>query len=274
MLLLKTKRTPSSFTALLVLFILSLTPAVAVAGSILTFETRPDGTTPIDDEIIGLGVGYTTDNGVTVTFGFDTNNDGVADLPAAYEDTVDKPAFGASAEPEFGYCTSNYGNYPCSTDQAAPGYETQLGSYFIRASGAQTDWDSFIILYDATNPVTAATGEIWDIDRGNQGWEKFHVSVYDESGALLAAETSPQGKFEHNPEGLDAKPWVWTFSGLSNINKIVFTRDTEPGTKPYFPLGFNNFAPDSPAVFVPEPSSSLLLLIGACCWGAASRRRR
>ena len=237
------------------------------SAGFITFETRPDGTTPLDDELIPVGAGYTTNDGVTVTFGFDTNSDGVADLAAAYEDTLHENSL---VEPEFGYCSSNYGSFPCTADQAATGYEEQLGEFFIRASGDKTDWDSFIIQYDAPTAVTAASGEIWDIDRGNLGWEKFYVSAYDDLGNVLATEVSPQGMYEHNPATLDAKPWAWTFSGLSDIDKIVFTRSTEPGAKDYFPLGFNNFNPTSAAI-VPEPSTALLVALGLI--GLATRRR-
>ncbi len=238
------------------------------SAGFITFETRPDGTTPLDDEIIALGTGYTTNDGVTVTFGFDTNNDGTADLAAAFEDTLDE---NVTVEPEYGYCSSNYGSFACTADQAAPGFEDQLGDFFIRSAGAPgTHWDSFIIQYDAPTAVTAASGEIWDIDRGNAGWELFYVSAYDDIGNLLATETSPQGMYENNPATLDAKPWAWTFSGLSDIDKIVFTRDTAPGAKDYFPLGFNNFNPTS-ATIVPEPSTALLVGLGLI--GLATRRR-
>ena len=238
------------------------------SASFITFETRPDGSTPLDDEIIALGTGYTTNDGVTVTFGFDTNNDGIADLAAAFEDTLDEDV---TVEPEYGYCSSNYGSFACTADQAAPGFEDQLGDFFIRSAGAAgTHWDSFIIEYDAPTAVTAASGEIWDIDRGAQGWELFYVSAYDDLGNLLATETSPQGMYEHNPATLDAKPWAWTFSGLSDIDKIVFTRSTAPGAKDYFPLGFNNFNPTS-ATIVPEPSTALLVGLGLI--GLATRRR-
>ena len=247
--------------------------APSYAGMI-TFETKPNGDVPTDDEVIGLGAGYTTSDNVTVTFGFDTDNDGAADLPAAFEDTLDEPAFGADAEPEYGYCSSNYGSYPCTADQAATGYETQLGNFFIRSSGALTDWVAFIIQYDAPNPVTAASGEIWDIDRGAMGWEKFHVSAYDGAGNLLATQASPQGMYEYNPATLDGKPWVWTFSGLSDIDKIVFTRDTSPGAKLYFPLGFNNFHPTSNEVFVPEPSTALLFGLGLASLAIRQRSGR
>ena len=240
----------------------------SASADFITFETRPDGTTPLDDELIPLGTGYTTNDGVTVTFGFDTNNDGIADLAAAFEDTLDEDS---NVEPEFGYCSTNYGSFPCTADQAATGYEEQLGDFFIRSAGAHAaNWDSFIIQYDAPTAVTAASGEIWDIDRGSAGWEKFYVSAYDDIGNVLATETSPQGMYEHNPATLDAKPWAWTFSGLSDIDKIVFTRSTEPGAKPYFPLGFNNFNPTS-AVVVPEPSTALLVGLGLA--GIAARKR-
>ena len=122
------------------------------SASFITFETRPDGSTPLDDEIIALGTGYTTNDGVTVTFGFDTNNDGIADLAAAFEDTLDEDV---TVEPEYGYCSSNYGSFACTADQAAPGFEDQLGDFFIRSAGAAgTHWDSFIIEYDAPTAVT------------------------------------------------------------------------------------------------------------------------
>jgi hypothetical protein len=270
---LKLERSRSTSLDVFLVITLFLVSAATAPAEIITFEQRPDGSTPVDDEDIGLTTGFLTNDGVTVTFGFDTNNDGVADLAAAFEDTLDKPATGSGKEDEFGYCSTNYGSFDCSTDQAAAGYENQLGDFFIRQSGPQgTDWDSFIIEYDAPNPVTAASGEIWDIDRGVSGWELFHVTAYDVLGAVLETQISPQGKFEHNPETLDAKPWAWTFSGLSDIDKIVFTRDTNAGSKPYFPLGFNNFNPTSNAVFVPEPSSSLLLTLGLCLWARVLRR--
>lgn len=78
--------TTRSLFAALACFVL----AGPASANFITFETRPDGTTPLDDEVIPLGTGYTTNDGVTVTFGFDTNNDNVADLAAAFEDTLEE----------------------------------------------------------------------------------------------------------------------------------------------------------------------------------------
>ena len=114
--------------------------------------------------------------------------------------------------------------------------------------------------------MTAASGEIWDIDGNTQGTEEYTVRAYDSALNLLATDISPLGTLPTATSPYDGQPWKFTFSGLTaGIDRIVidFT-----GTKPAgIGLAFNNFYPFS----VPEPTSAVLLgLLG----GMASLIRR
>ena len=108
------------------------------------------------------------------------------------------------------------------------------------------------------NPVTEASGEIWDIDGRNGATERFLVQAFDGT-TLLDSIESPLG----NNKVLDGKPWVFGFTGLTNITKIEITFT---GTKTKgIGLAFNNFSPVediSPTANVPEPTS--LSLLFAC----------
>lgn len=81
-------------------------------------------------------------------------------------------------------------------------------------------------------------------------------------------------------DAYDAKPWAWSFEGIGNIAKIVFTRTattdaagtTLDTNNAQFPLAFNNFNPvSSVGFFTPEPSS--LLAFGGIFSLAVLRRR-
>lgn len=97
----------------------------AVAQSTITFETRPDGTPPVDDELLPLDAAYTID-GVDVTLGLDTDFDRVTDTEAVFEiignDAVD-----------------GFRGQPGGPDTADAGFEDQLGTWFLRSPG---DFDS------------------------------------------------------------------------------------------------------------------------------------
>ena len=176
------------------------------------------------------------------------------------------------------------------TDAVDSGYESQAGEYFVRAAyenalGSDTgytrtattdgsttttndDWESFIIEYSGA-AVTEATGEIWDIDV-SAGAEGFTVKAYDSGGDVIGTAASPTGLAETDANSLNASPWAWSFSGLSDpIAKIVFTKTSPSAT---WPLAFNNFNPVSAVGFVtPEPSS--LLAFGGIFSLAMLRRR-
>ena len=128
----------------------------------------------------------------------------------------------------------------------------------------------FVIQYTSTFPVTAASGEIWDIDGNpqNSTTEEYTLQAFDASSALLATIVSPLGVIDTPTAPLDGQPWVFAFSGLSaGIDHIVITFT---GTKPAgIGLAFNNFNPTA----VPEPASAALLAGGLALVVVRLRRR-
>ena len=263
-----------------------------------------------DDQVIGLDQAFrvTTSNGnVYVRFGFDSNGtsgslesgDTPAVLEGTYGGTSDEQ--GSSGPPYvnpndiYAY-TSAVGGGAVNADYIESGYESQAGSFFVRArkdndgdstetndSGDQESWTSFIIDY-AGAAVSEATGEIWDIDAGGSGAERFAVTVTGSSasvtdGTYTVTENSPTGLLETNASSLDAKPWQFSFGsadGFTDIDQIEITRFTGTGYKSFFPLAFNNFNPVSAVGFtgaVPEPSS-LLAFGGIFSLATLLRRHR
>jgi hypothetical protein len=88
--------------------------------------------------------------------------------------------------------------------------------------------------------VTAASGEIWDIDGdGVSASEEYRVQAFDSSDNLLASTLSPEGT-DDGDSSLDGQPWVFRFSRLSaGIARIeidfIGTKTTGIG------LAFNDF---------------------------------
>ena len=287
-------------------------------GGVATNVADGSTLTIADDTVVPITEYFKVGTDVYVRFGFDLDGDGdidSSDTPAVIEATyaagsglnkkpdgslgatiLGGPFSDASANNDvFAYTSGS--NPSEKTDFVASGYEDQAGNYFVRArknanggqesnvSGDQEIWDSFIIEYATTNGATvdSATGEIWDIDGTSTKREKFRVTAT--TTQTTAQSDSPTGD-SGDSTSLDAKPWQWSFSGLSgSITQIKFTRfgDAYDGTnggavvddnyKAYFPLAFNNFNPISAVGYVtPEPSS--LLAFGGIFSLAVLRRRR
>ena len=281
----------------------TLTNTNGVATNVATGSTL----TIADDTVVPISEYFKVGTDVYVRFGFDLNGDGdidSSDTPAVIEATYTAGTslnngniiegsmanFRDPAADIFAY-TSGLGDSE-KTDFVASGYEDQAGNYFVRArkdaDGATTTsnvsnesnegadeeiWTSFIIDYATTNGATvdSATGEIWDIDGSSSQQERFAVTAT--TTTTTATENSPTGT-STNSSSLDAKPWQWSFSGLSgSITQIKFTRFSGGSYKEYFPLAFNNFNPvSSIGYFTPEPSS--LLAFGGIFSIAVLRRRR
>jgi len=220
----------------------------SASAAIIDFETQPNGSGSTDNTALGLNDAYVID-GVSVTFGFDADNDGVTDTEAIFEQAGD-------TDTTRGFLNDVLGQF----DTADPGFESQLGNYFLRKQGnINSDFGTFIIDYTSSTPVTAASGEIWDIDGGGLGDEQYQIQAFDSNNSLLATIISPLG----NDLTLDGRPFTFGFSGLSGIDQIRIDFISQ---KSKIGLAFNNFSPTTTVVPVPAAiwlfGSGMLGLIG------------
>lgn len=202
--------------------------AAGVKADIIDFETLPSGV-PSDDLLINTQ--YLVDFGVT--FGLDTDGDGFAD--AGQYPIME--AQGADGTDGFNNDTLGL------RDTAAPGFESDLGQFFLRGS-APVPPIGLVVLYE--NPVSGANGDIWDIDgTGSQDSEQWLVQGmgqnYIDHGDLsdvVATDLSPMG----TDLSLDGKPWTFSLSSSSPV--IYAIRITFVGTKTSgIGLAFDRFSP-------------------------------
>jgi len=230
-----------------------------ISAGLIDFEKTALGGQPTDNGTIEFSDAFMAD-GVTVRFGFDTDSDGTLDAKAVFEE---------AGNVDIGDDTGFWG-IDSARDVAAPGYTDLLGDFFLRQSDPYEPFGIFTILYETDRRVTAASGEIWDIDGNvNKGkTEQFLVQAFNGS-TLLDSRQSPLGV----DKTLNGLPWTFGFDGLSDITKIniTFIGSKTSGIG----LAFNNFSPVediSEPINVPEPSTLALLVLGAM--GVASRRLR
>jgi hypothetical protein len=227
----------------------------AARADLITFETRPAGTTPVDNTNLGNPYNVT---GGTVRFFFDVNGNN------SFDSGVDVlPVFeargNADADPQ-GFVSTKTGGQ----DNPAAG---NLGNWFVRQpQGIGPLPGAFVIDYDVTQVIDALSGEIWDIDSAANGTERWQVDVLDDLGNVIATQLSPVGLNVNDPNSLDSLPWVFSFSGLAALSdKVDKVRLTFVGTKTDgIGLSFNNydaFDAAAPAA-VPGPAALTALAIG------------
>jgi len=230
-------------------------------AGLINFETTASGATPTDNGVINVNDAFMAD-GVSVSFGFDTTGDGNVDSHGVFEE------IGGGRENRNSGFMSSYGD---KYDRAATGFEPLLGNFFLRQKDAYEPFGTFHITYDSENPVTSASGEIWDIDGHNNNTERFLVEAFNDTQILAVASIlSPLGK-KSGRKSLDGKPWAFGFHDLSDITRIEisFTGTKKSGIG----LAFNNFSPVEDVSVqinsVPEPSALAIFLLGVM--GLASR---
>jgi hypothetical protein len=229
-------------------------------AAVIDFETTPFGVPPIDNAPLSRLTPYNI-AGLQVSFGFDTNSDGMIDSDGLFEETGTYPG-----DPISAFSGSS------GIDTPDPGFGPQLGNWFLQSPVPGSQFGRFVIQYASSFPVTAASGEIWDID-GNQNTgvtEEYTIQAFDSTNSLLATIVSPLGVLDTPIAPLDGEPWVFAFSGLSaGIDHIVITFT---GTKTSgIGLAFNNFYPTTA---VPEPGAATLAAIAIIMSTFVLRRQR
>ena len=237
-----------------ILIVLSLTLSSNALGAIINFETVP-GSSPADK--VSISTQYESIYGVT--FGLDTNGDGLADGGTPYLERT------GSSDSHNAFINSSVGQ----ADVESSGYEGRLGNYFLRLgtqSLLSTPVPSLLITY--STPVSAASAEIWDID-GNDGIysEKWIITALDEQKNIIDTLESPE-YFTYDSSTLDGKPWVWSFNHSSediSCVAISFAGSKTSGIG----LAFDNFSPSSA---VPIPGA--VWLLGSGIAGLAGTRIR
>jgi hypothetical protein len=185
----------------------------------------PDGSVATDN--LPITTQYLLSHGVS--FGIDDDLDGVADLGAS-------PALEAvGLESINGF----FNNVLGSTDTAASGFESQLGTFFLRTptgTGGFPAPTNLLITY--TSPVSAASAEIWDLDgEVSLGSEQWRLEALDAFGGVLDSISTP----EQIDFTFDGKPVVVSIdhAGISDIYalRMVFT-GTKTGAAG---IAFKNF---------------------------------
>jgi hypothetical protein len=226
-----------------VIFALTLffLPARSDAGTI-SFETRPDGTMPTDNEELA---GSYTDGSTIVTFGFDTNSDLKIDVNARFEKR--------GTDPIFGYITD--------TDDDLDKTGTGQGGDWVLRRPKDTEpnaldissGSAFLVKYSGMLP-SSVSGEIWDIDSG----EQYLIEAFDGSNFSLGNVLSfiGLGGCCGGPE--DGLPFTFTFINL-NV-PIATVKITEILDNQTAGFAFDNFSTIDTATVTPEPSSIVLLL--------------
>lgn len=239
---------PTSYLRLGTLLWCGLLVSYAHGIAIVNFETKPDGNAPIDDTPLGTSDAYTLDNGVQMTFGIDHTSDFVADTAAYFEQ------IGANGDDGF----SGFPTNSSEIDTAAPGYEAQLGTFFLRAPNHFLDVDAPLGLridFDAPDGyvVTQISGEVWDID-GGTNYEEWIVIAFNSANSIIGLLNSPQG----DDDALNQKPWDFELIVREGFDHILIhyigARRMGIGQ------GFNNFTASINRI--PEPTSATLFALG------------
>ncbi|NER20224.1 MAG: hypothetical protein F6J96_05745 [Symploca sp. SIO1C2] len=231
-----------------------------VQASTITFEVDLDVPGYMPQDELEISDQFASTFGVT--FGLDTDGDGFTD-PGAFpilEQTGTYPGDQATFVTLVGS--------DIKTDTAKPGFEEQLGQFFLKSLDFRNN-KALNLIINYSDPVAGASGEIWDIDGSplnphlHDEWWKIEALGQDYASGLDANNVvdtiiSPRGIPPANPNTLDGLPWLWSFD--RDVADIHAIRISSIGQAPAG-FAFNNFSPFLPATTdIPEPSFVLGLL--------------
>ncbi|MCR9197719.1 MAG: hypothetical protein NXI04_03650 [Planctomycetaceae bacterium] len=139
-----------------------------------------------------------------------------------------------------------------------------MGNYFLKAGVTGRDtWTSkyFNMSIDYDQAASAASAQIWDIDRQ----EQYKVTAFDANGTALASLTSPSG-------GLDGEAWVWAFDMDEDLITKIDIEFVGRSTMQGFALDNFQFTSGARGHAAPVPPSVALGMAGL--GGTAWMRRR
>lgn len=189
-------------------------------------------------------------------------SEGVTFTGAFLEATGDSSLPPADTNPQ-AFLNDVTGNWD---DPAVPG----LGDWFLRSSGevsSRGGMGVYLTVVYAT-PVTAASGQIWDIDGNASDTEQWSVNAYA-GGTLVASVMSPLGNTK-DATSLNGKPWTFDLSSTIPFDSIEFAFI---GSKTRgVGLAFDNF--NTNALSVPEPAALGMFGLGALLIGLFAGLRR
>lgn len=252
-------------------FILSviLLTATFVLGSIHTTCGQTlenlEGFNPIDGDTIPIRAIPRTGYSVHETQ-LDTDLDGLAE-----PDQHPRLELAGQEDAGSGFMNDALGLY----DTPAPGYESQMGNFFLRfGTGIRENAPVPNLIISFSSPASFVSSDIWDIDGNALGTEQWMVEALDYQYDVIDTIFSPEG-INNGAGSLDGRPWTWSFDhgtlyDISTI-RINFVGSKLEGVG----TGFDNFA--FTTAVVPEPISSLLFIVGGTLLagrGYIKRKRR
>lgn len=222
----------------IVVAVLLYFPASSSAGTI-TFETRPAGTTPTDNE--ELTAPY-VDASTIITFGFDANGDLNIDVNARFEKR--------GTDPTYAYVTDTEDDL----DKTGTG---EGGEWVLRnpkdsePNALNLLNNAFLIKYSGTL-AASVSGQIWDIDAG----EQYNIEAFDAFNTFLFSTLTPVGPGTCCGGPADGLPFTFTFT--SSAAPVATIKITQVQGDRAAGFAFDNFSTTP----TPEPSSGMLLIGG------------
>ncbi len=242
-------------------------------AALVTFEDGDFGVAAVDNKPITTE--YLAGAGVT----FHTGAYGATNY-GSFTGTAYLEQMGQQAGETVGGGNSGFGYGPdgggaSEVDTVAPGVgldgltqaqrNSAMGSYFLRTTSYSRD--SLTVLYSTA--VTAASFEVWDLDGGTAGSERWKITTYN--GDWLTPVSSQQTSLETSnldTTSYDGQALIIGLSG-GDFDRFVieFTGTKTSGVG----LAFNNFNTTA----IPEPATFLLFGLGGMgAWLVRRNKKR